>query len=116
MKRRAAASCSAGSSVTGDGGETDQPDGGARTTPAGVQDASREAERLQQSWGSVTAAVDAIRARYGGSAVGPASLVTPEGIKVRQRGEAQWGPTRPGGRPGGRPDGDDAPTGEADDR
>ncbi len=61
----------------------------------------REAERLQQSWGSVTEAVDAIRARYGGEAVGPASLVTPEGIKVRQRGEAQWGPTHPGGTTGG---------------
>jgi DNA polymerase-4 len=73
-------------------------DGGVEA--GGVRDASREAERLQQSWGSVTSAVDAIRARYGGSAVGPASLVTPEGIKVRRRGEAQWGPTRPDGRPG----------------
>ncbi len=67
---------------------------------ATVRDAAREAERLQQSWGSVTGAVDAIRERYGGAAVGPASLVTPEGIKVRQRGEAQWGPSRPSGSPG----------------
>jgi DNA polymerase-4 len=67
---------------------------------ATVRDASREAERLQQSWESVTGAVDAIRERYGGTAVGPASLVTPEGIKVRQRGEAQWGPSRPSGSPG----------------
>ncbi len=67
---------------------------GASDAPATVRDASREAERLQQSWGSVTGAVDAIRERYGGTAVGPASLVTPEGIKVRQRGEAQWGPSR----------------------
>jgi hypothetical protein len=52
-----------------------------------------QAERIQQSWGSVTAAVDAIRARYGGSSVGPASLVGPEGLRVRARGEAQWGPT-----------------------
>ena len=40
----------------------------------------------------VTAAVDAIRARYGGSSVGPASLVRPDGLRVRRRGEAQWGP------------------------
>ena len=78
--------------ATGDHAGADRP---GRVEVVGVGDASREAERLQQSWGSVTGAVDAIRARYGGSAVGPASLVTPEGIKVRQRGEAQWGPSRP---------------------
>jgi len=52
-----------------------------------------EAERIQRSWGSVTNAVDAIRARYGGSSVGPASLVGADGLQVRRRGEAQWGPT-----------------------
>jgi len=65
-----------------------------------LQDAARQAERLQETWGSVTDAVDAIRARYGGEAVGPASLVTPDGIRVRRRGEAQWGPRRPGGEDG----------------
>jgi len=80
--------------VGGPGG-VERPGSGVRAGPGTVRDASREAERLQQSWGSVTSAVDAIRARYGGSAVGPASLVTPDGIKVRQRGEAQWGPSRP---------------------
>lgn len=54
-----------------------------------------EAERLQESWGSVTAAVDAIRARYGGTSVGPASLVGSGGLGVRRRGEAQWGPPAP---------------------
>ena len=55
--------------------------------------AHEEAERIQHSWGSVTAAVDAIRARYGGSSVGPASLVGADGLRIRRRGEAQWGPT-----------------------
>jgi DNA polymerase-4 len=59
------------------------------------EDAAVVAGRLQETWGSVTDAVDAIRARYGGEAVGPASLVTPEGLRVRKRGEAQWGPTAP---------------------
>ena len=59
------------------------------------EDAAVTAARLQETWGSVTGAVDAIRARYGGEAVGPASLVTPEGLRVRRRGEAQWGPTAP---------------------
>jgi DNA polymerase-4 len=81
-----------------DGGPLSGLDAGA----AGLQDedpadrlsrANDQAERIQQSWGSVTAAVDAIRARYGGSSVGPASLVGPEGLRVRTRGEAQWGPT-----------------------
>jgi hypothetical protein len=84
-----------GAGPVGGPGGVERPGSGVRAGPGTVRDASREAERLQQSWGSVTSAVDAIRARYGGSAVGPASLVTPEGIKVRQRGEAQWGPSRP---------------------
>ena len=61
------------------------------------EDAAATAGRLQESWGSVTDAVDAIRARYGGEAVGPASLVTPDGLRVRRRGEAQWGPAEPRG-------------------
>ena len=69
--------------------------------PVGVpttvrEDAAVTAARLQETWSSVTGAVDAIRARYGGEAVGPASLVTPEGLRVRRRGEAQWGPSAPG--------------------
>ena len=52
-----------------------------------------QAERIQLSWGSVTAAVDAIRARYGGSSVGPASLIEGGSLHLRRRGEAQWGPS-----------------------
>ncbi len=59
--------------------------------------ADDDAERIQESWGAVTAAVDAIRARYGGSSVGPASLVGSDGLRIRRRGEAQWGPTAPDG-------------------
>jgi DNA polymerase-4 len=55
--------------------------------------AGDEAERIEQSWGAVTAAVDAIRVRYGGSSVGPASLVGTNGLPVRNRGDAQWGPS-----------------------
>lgn len=51
-----------------------------------------EAVRIEQSWGAVTAAVDAIRARYGGASVGPAALVGARGLEVRNRGDAQWGP------------------------
>jgi DNA polymerase-4 len=51
-----------------------------------------EAERLQEVWASVSAAVDAIRDRYGVASVGPASLVGAGGLEARRRGDAQWGP------------------------
>ena len=57
--------------------------------------AEEDAERIQGSWATVTSAVDAIRARYGGASVGPASLVESDGLRVRGRGEAQWGPSAP---------------------
>lgn len=52
-----------------------------------------EADHLQRSWQAVTAAVDAIRARYGGASVGPASQVTADGLTLRRRGDAPWGPS-----------------------
>ncbi len=57
----------------------------------GVDDVD-DVERIQRSWGPVTAAVDAIRERYGGSSVGAASLVDSDGVRIRRRGESQWGP------------------------
>jgi hypothetical protein len=69
---------------------------GADESGARLVEADEEAQRMQRSWGSVTAAVDAIRARYGGSSVGPASLVGADGLQVRRRGDAQWGPAAPG--------------------
>jgi DNA polymerase-4 len=46
----------------------------------------------ERAWEEVEAAVLQIRARYGQSAVSPAALVGPEGISVKRRGEAAWGP------------------------
>ena len=40
----------------------------------------------------VDAAVDAIRERYGAASVGSAALVGTAGLKVKQLGDAQWGP------------------------
>ncbi len=72
--------------------------------------AGRRAE-AGSSWGPVSAAVDEVRSRFGGSSVGPASLVGPDGLRVRRRGDAQWGPSSRGsdaaaevpGSPPGRP-------------
>jgi DNA polymerase-4 len=43
---------------------------------------------------SASEAVDAIRARFGPRAVGPAALVEPGGLRVKLRGDTQWGPDR----------------------
>ncbi len=60
---------------------------GVQTAPDG-----RSSDRLVQA----SAAVDAIRDRFGSRSVGPAALLDPEGgIRVKQRGDNQWGPTRP---------------------
>ncbi len=89
--------------MTGTGTGAAGPTAPVRAVPA-AQDrlarAHEDAERIQQSWGTVTAAVDAIRARFGGSSVGPASLVGEDGIRIRRRGEAQWGPRGPRGGSG----------------
>jgi DNA polymerase IV len=63
-----------------------------------------QALRLQSSWREVTAAVDAIRARFGRRAVGTASMVGEDGIVVPTRREAPWGPSAeaaPGPQGGG---------------
>jgi DNA polymerase IV len=44
------------------------------------------------TWSSATEAVDQVRERFGPAAIGPASLVGPDGIKLTRRGRQQWGP------------------------
>jgi hypothetical protein len=39
------------------------------------------------------AVVDAIRERYGTVSVGPAALVGGSGLRVKQLGDSQWGPS-----------------------
>ena len=43
-------------------------------------------------WDGAEQAVDAIRARFGPAAVVPATLAGPGGIRVKRRGDQQWGP------------------------
>jgi DNA polymerase-4 len=44
------------------------------------------------AWHEASGAVDAIRERFGDSAIGPASSVGDHGLRVKRRGAAQWGP------------------------
>lgn len=43
-------------------------------------------------WAEVSAAVEAVRARFGPAAVAPASLVGSDGVEVKRPGDTQWGP------------------------
>lgn len=43
-------------------------------------------------WGATSAAIDEIRDRFGSDAIGPASSVRSDGIRVVQKGSQQWGP------------------------
>jgi len=48
-------------------------------------------------WEDADVAIDAIRSRFGEEAVGPASLVGSAGMRVKRRGDQQWGPSELGG-------------------
>ncbi len=43
-------------------------------------------------WTRAESAVDEVRARFGPTALGPASLIGPDGLRIARRGEQQWGP------------------------
>lgn len=74
--------------------------------PAVLERPSPAAEHLQATWEEVTAAVDAIRARFGRGSVGSASMVGPDGVEVPARREAPWGPGAPPGDRDEPPDGE----------
>ena len=58
----------------------------------GMRAENQSALAREQSWQDVTAAVDAIRARFGRESVGSAARVTEEGVQVPARRDAPWGP------------------------
>jgi DNA polymerase-4 len=57
-----------------------------------LEEVGHRAQRLQASWEDVTAAVDAIRLRFGRQSVGTAAMVDARGVQVPQRRESPWGP------------------------
>jgi DNA polymerase IV len=60
-------------------------------------------EAEQPGWDDATGAVDRIRARFGPAAIGPASLAGARGVRVKQRGDQQWGPDADAAAPEGAP-------------
>jgi DNA polymerase-4 len=43
-------------------------------------------------WDRAALAVDEVRRRFGDRSVGPAALVEDSGLKLKRKGEQQWGP------------------------
>jgi DNA polymerase-4 len=71
-----------GSRDSGPAGGPGPRPGAARARRVGVEAASKAA----------TAAVDAVRRRFGDAAVGPAALLGERGLRLLRQGDAQWGP------------------------
>ncbi len=61
----------------------DEP--GRRAQQSGAQDVGRD-------WQLAEETMDAIRERFGATAIGPASAVSTSGLRVVRRGAQQWGP------------------------
>lgn len=61
------------------------------------------ADDRPDEWSAAEAAVDAIRARFGPRAVGPASLTGSDGLRIVRRGAQQWGPDSRGERSSRQP-------------
>jgi DNA polymerase IV len=48
-----------------------------------------------QQWQLAEETIDAIRKRFGATAIGPASAVSDRGLRLVRRGAQQWGPDGP---------------------
>jgi DNA polymerase-4 len=58
-------------------------------------DATADGLDDDHQWQLAEETVDAIRKRFGATAIGPASAVSDRGLRVVQRGAQQWGPDAP---------------------
>jgi DNA polymerase-4 len=52
-------------------------------------------DSVEPGWDDASRAVDDIRDRFGHEAIVPAALRGPDGIRVKRRGDQQWGPGAP---------------------
>ena len=85
--------------------DTAAPSGGVRLLGVAASKFSEPAEQLQldglgpdePAWGDASAAIDRVRGRFGGAAIGPASALSPAGLRVVRRGQHQWGTDDPVG-------------------
>lgn len=61
-----------------------------------LDDVLDDGSRSAPDWITAATTVDAIRDRFGGTAIGPASAVSGRGLRVVRRGAQQWGPDHDG--------------------
>jgi DNA polymerase-4 len=73
------------------------PSHGEDLGPAASESGGHVSRSREAGWEEVEAAVSEIRLRYGMSSVGSAALTGPDGLSVKRRGDAQWGPGDPPG-------------------
>jgi len=57
-----------------------------------LEDLLVDSESPPADWTDASAAIDAIRDRFGASAIGPASAVSGRGLRMVRKGAQQWGP------------------------
>jgi DNA polymerase-4 len=60
--------------------------------PGGARQLSLDDVVDATQWTATTKAIDAVRDRFGPDAVGPAAIVGDKGLRIKRRGEQQWGP------------------------
>jgi DNA polymerase IV len=53
-------------------------------------------DAVPADWSGASGAIDAIRERFGAAAIGPASTVSKQGLRLVRRGAQQWGPDHEG--------------------
>jgi DNA polymerase-4 len=85
--------------VAGELLETIDPTSGVRLLGVGVSNLTEDAGQQltlddvdPAGWTDADRAVDEVRRRFGDRAVGPAALVGRDGLRLRRRGDQQWGP------------------------
>ena len=80
------------------------PSGGVRLLGVAASKFAEPAEQLQLEglgrradalWSDASRAIDRVRGRFGGTAIGPASALSPAGLRVVRRGQHQWGTDEP---------------------
>ena len=89
------------------------PSGGVRLLGVAASRFAEPAEQLQLEgladeptslWSDASRAIDRVRGRFGGTAIGPASALSQAGLRVVRRGQHQWGSDEPvESRKDGRP-------------
>ncbi len=64
-------------------------------------DDGRSTDGRPRDWTDASAAIDAIRERFGNTAIGPASTATRSGLRLVRPGAQQWGPDHDHAEPSG---------------